>query len=324
MVGNDGPTEMFKRRHFYSHEDKLRYITDSSMTQLLLSTISINGSFMHLYSVERKTHSIFKGNYGTFSDLRLDGMAENTNLLCYTSSSIYDRAKYDGKERLNVREVGHSDNPLPKMYGTYNKMIHKEYAQRPGKLKGKKHILKDVVRGIETSDRHGIVFLLTAHGYVRLYDIETNQHLCKTKIGDENDTFFMTSVCEETGSLRGLSTEGNVYSVSINDENFTRYVLDINRDIPLSKRLVTAITKREDGCGKLLAPRQPRIINYVRTYHTSPPRPVLGGFTRCWPGSVGLGRARLGVIGLGGILSGLVGLGRSFSSSSSITTASAK
>ena len=60
----------------------------------------------------------------------------------------------------------------------------------------------------QTSQKHGVVFLITKYGYIHLYDIETGTCIYMNRIS--GDTIFVTAPHEATSGIIGVNRKGQV------------------------------------------------------------------------------------------------------------------
>nr|KAG5696086.1 hypothetical protein BaRGS_020487 [Batillaria attramentaria] len=86
---------------------------------------------------------------------------------------------------------------------------------------------------MQTSQKHGVVFLITKYGYIHLYDIETGTCIYMNRIS--GDTIFVTAPHEATSGIIGVNRKGQVLSVSVEEENIVTYITNTlqNPDLAL-------------------------------------------------------------------------------------------
>ncbi|KIH43170.1 clathrin propeller repeat-containing domain protein, partial [Ancylostoma duodenale] len=85
------------------------------------------------------------------------------------------------------------------------------------------------------SSKHGIIYLVTKHGLVHLYDMESGSRIYSNRIS--TDTVFVTCEYHATGGIMGINRKGQVLSVSIDENNMIPFVTQQLQNPDLALRL---------------------------------------------------------------------------------------
>lgn len=65
-----------------------------------------------------------------------------------------------------------------------------------------------VICRFQASSKHGIAYLVTKHGLVHLYDMESGSRIYSNRIS--TDTVFVTCEYHATGGIMGINRKGQV------------------------------------------------------------------------------------------------------------------
>lgn len=71
-----------------------------------------------------------------------------------------------------------------------------------------KYVVLILIFILQTSPKHGVVFLITKYGYIHLYDVETGTCIYMNRIS--GDTIFVTAPHEATSGIIGVNRKGQV------------------------------------------------------------------------------------------------------------------
>lgn len=61
---------------------------------------------------------------------------------------------------------------------------------------------------MQFSKKYGLLYVVTKHGYIHIYDIETGGSIFTNRIS--TDTIFVTANYEATGGIIGVNRKGQV------------------------------------------------------------------------------------------------------------------
>ncbi|KAK7088574.1 clathrin heavy chain 1 [Littorina saxatilis] len=218
MEGDSQPLKMFDRHSNLTGCQIINYRTDAKQNWLLLIGISAQQNrvvgAMQLYSVERKVSQPIEGHAAAFANFIVEGNPNPSTLFMFAV-----RGPQGGK--LHVIEVGSPP--------TGNQPFTKKAVDVFFPVEAQ----NDFPVAMQTSHKHGVVFLITKYGYIHLYDIETGTCIYMNRIS--GDTIFVTAAHEATSGIIGVNRKGQVLSVSVEEENIVPYITNTlqNPDLAL-------------------------------------------------------------------------------------------
>jgi len=231
MEGESIPQKMFDRHSSLAGTQIINYRTDPKQNWLLLVAITAQQNrvvgAMQLYSVERKVSQPIEGHAGTFAQMKLEGNAEPSNLLCFAV-----RNAQGGK--LHVVEVG----------GTATG--NQPFAKKGVDVFFPPEAQTDFPVAMQASTKYDVVYLITKFGYIHLYDLESGQCIYMNRI--TNDTIFVTAPHEPTGGILGVNRKGQVLSVTIDEDTIVSYIVNnlSNQDLALRVAFRNNLSGAED------------------------------------------------------------------------------
>ncbi|CAF3761485.1 unnamed protein product, partial [Rotaria magnacalcarata] len=207
MEGDSQPVKMFDRHQSLVGCQIINYRTDESLQWLLVIGIQAQDSRvvgrMQLYSVERKVSQPIEGHAAAFTQFKLTGNKKSSNLFSFAV-----RGPQGGK--LHIIEVG---APAPDNQPFQKKAIDVQFpAEAPN----------DFPVAMQTSSKHGVIFLVTKYGYIHMFDIESGTLIYMNRISA--DTMFVTAPYEPTSGIIAVNRKGQVLSVSVDEDNVVSYI----------------------------------------------------------------------------------------------------
>lgn len=222
LEGESPPTKMFDRHSTLAGNQIINYRADTDGKFLVLIGIAARDSrvvgSMQLYSTERKVSQPIEGHAACFLQYKMEGNPHPSNLFCFSI-----RNQTGGK--LHVIEVGtpaQGNQPFPK------KNVDVYYTAEAA---------TDFPVAMQGSGKHGIIYMVTKHGYIHLFDVETGVSIYMNRISTE--TIFVTAEYSVTGGIIGINRSGKVLSVSIDEVNMIPYVAQQIQNPDLALRLAT-------------------------------------------------------------------------------------
>ncbi|XP_022243917.1 clathrin heavy chain 1-like [Limulus polyphemus] len=231
MEGDSQPVKMFERHSSLNGCQIINYRTDHKQQWLLLIGISAQQNrvvgAMQLYSVERKVSQPIEGHAAAFSQFKLEGNPEQSNLFSFAV-----RSTQGGK--LHIIEVGQppaGNQPYPKKAVD---VFFPPEAQN------------DFPVAMQVSPKHGVIYLITKFGYIHLYDIESGICIYMNRI--TADTIFVTAPHEPSSGIIGVNRKGQVLSVSVEEESIIPYITNVlqNSDLALCMAVRNNLAGAED------------------------------------------------------------------------------
>ncbi|CAF0843469.1 unnamed protein product [Adineta ricciae] len=205
--GDSQPLKMFDRHPTLQGCQIINYRTDDSLQWLLVNGIQAQEGRvvgrMQLYSIERKVSQPIEGHAAAFTQFKLEGNKKSSTLFSFAV-----RGQQGGK--LHIIEVG---TPAPENQPFQKKAIDVQFpAEAPN----------DFPVAMQTSAKHGVIYLVTKYGYVHVFDIESGTLIYMNRISA--DTMFVTAPYEPTSGIIAVNRKGQVLSVSVDEENVVSYI----------------------------------------------------------------------------------------------------
>ncbi|CAF2640054.1 unnamed protein product [Rotaria sp. Silwood2] len=220
MEGDTQPIKMFDRHESLLGCQIINYRTDESLQWLLVNGIkAAEGRVvgrMQLYSVERKVSQPIEGHAAAFTQFKLEENKKSSKLFSFAV-----RGPQGGK--LHIIEVG---TPSPDNQPFQKKSIDVQFpAEAPN----------DFPVAMQTSAKHGVIYLVTKYGYIHIFDIESGTLIYMNRI--IADTIFVTAPYESTSGIIGVNRKGQVLSVSIDEDNVVSYIQNILGNTELAYKI---------------------------------------------------------------------------------------
>lgn len=207
MEGDSQPQKVFERHTSLNGCQIINYRTDAAQQWLLLVGISAQQSrvvgAMQLFSVERKVSQPIEGHAAAFASFKVDGNPNPSTLFVFAV-----RGANGGK--LHIIEVGAPPTG------------NQPYTKKAVDVFFPVEAQNDFPVAMQTSNKHGMVFLVTKYGYIHMYDLETGTCIYMNRISA--DTIFVTAAHEASDGIIGVNRKGQVLSVSVEEENIVQYV----------------------------------------------------------------------------------------------------
>lgn len=88
---------------------------------------------------------------------------------------------------------------------------------------------------VEISARYSVVYLLTKEGYFHLYDLESGKRVIVNQVS--NDALFLSAPHSPSSGIMAVNKRGQVFAVTINENNIIPYIMSSLQDLPLALSL---------------------------------------------------------------------------------------
>lgn len=207
LAGDSTPQKVFDRHQTLNGCQIINYRADAERQWLVLIGIAakdnrVVGS-MQLYSTERRVSQPIEGHAACFVRFKMEGNPHPSNLFVFS-------LKNDAGGKLHIIEVG---SPKQGNQPFQKKAVDVPYsADTAG----------DFPVSMQAAAKHGIVYLVTKHGFVHLYDLETGIRIYSNRIS--TDTIFVTAEYTANGGIIGINRKGQVLSVAMDEQTMIGYV----------------------------------------------------------------------------------------------------
>lgn len=159
---------------------------------------------IQLYSKDRNISQGIEGHASAFALLRLDGASSDSRLFAFANRT-------ETGAKLHIVEIDHQDgNPV--------------YQKKAVDLYCPPELANDFPVSVEVSYKYGLVYVITKHGLIHLYDLETGVCIFMNRIS--SDSIFTATSYEATSGVIAINRKGQVLSVSINEDTIVPYILN--------------------------------------------------------------------------------------------------
>lgn len=210
MEGTSQPVKMFDKDQQLSNRTIIRYCCDPQEKWCVLIGIQAEGGRvvgkMQLYSVDKKISNVKEGHAAAFCQFKQEGNPVPHNVLCFAGVDATG-----GK--INFIEP----NPDPANPVRYN-------PKQTG-IFFPPEFQSDFPLALEVNDAMGVAYMITKFGYVHIYDINSSECLYTNRISEE--PIFCTTEHTETKGIMGISKQGRVLSVSLDESNIVGHIQNV-------------------------------------------------------------------------------------------------
>ncbi|KRX18795.1 Clathrin heavy chain 1 [Trichinella nelsoni] len=216
MESESVPVKMFDRMQSLNDRRIINYKTDSKYMWLLLIGIDSRAvGNMQLYSMERRVSQVIEGHAACFINFKFGKNEEPSTLFSFAS-------RQQAFAKLHIVEVGTASGKN----ATYTKKVVDLFFPAEGQ--------HDFPIAMQGSEKHGVIFIITKCGYIHVYDVEFAVCIYMNRIS--NETIFVTTEYQLTSGILGITTKGQVLSVSIDEQNVIPYITNTLQNPDLAMR----------------------------------------------------------------------------------------
>lgn len=188
---------MFDRHSNLAGSQIINYRTDESVKWLLLIGISAQNNrvigSMQLYSVERKVSQPIEGHAAAFLQFKVENNPEPSNLFAF---AVRPAAATGNTGKLHVIEVGTPPSG------------NQPFQKKAVDIFFPPEAANDFPVAMQASEKYGVLFMITKHGYVHLYEVDSAQCIYMNRIS--SDTIFVTAPYTTTSGIIGVNRKGQV------------------------------------------------------------------------------------------------------------------
>ncbi|XP_075235071.1 clathrin heavy chain-like [Lycorma delicatula] len=221
VEGDNVPIKIFDRHVSLKGCQIINYRTDSTLKWSLLIGLSaqtnrVVGS-MQLYSSVRKCSQIIEGHAACFTGFKIDGNEQLSTLIAFINKNSNNSVK------LHIIEVG---QPVAGNRNFIKKSI--DVFTSPD-------CQNDFPVAMQISVKHALIYTITMHGYLHLFDVETGVSIYTGRISEE--TVFSTASDDVTGGIMCINKKGQVLSIGIDENTILSYLVNVLKDNDLATKI---------------------------------------------------------------------------------------
>ncbi|EGW30423.1 uncharacterized protein SPAPADRAFT_143892 [Spathaspora passalidarum NRRL Y-27907] len=219
---NDGPIRLTERHHTLSQAQIINFVAEPDLNWFAVTGIAQEdgriAGHIQLYSKTRNVSQAIEGHVCKFAQILLPGGHQPTKVFCVGNKNA------QGQGNMHIIEIDHVEgNP--------------HFQKKQVDIFFPPDAANDFPISLQTSDKYGIIYVLTKYGFIHLYDIETGSNLFVNRI-TADPVFTATSFNDGTGLLT-INKSGQVLSVEVSRDKIIPYVLEKLANVPLALSLAS-------------------------------------------------------------------------------------
>jgi clathrin heavy chain len=218
--GAGKPVKVFDRHDDLAACQIINYRADPSLTWLCLVGIAQeNGRIaghMQLYSVERKVSQPIEGHACAFASFTTDGAKAPSTMFAFAVRNATGAKVY-------LLEVSKGEGST--------------FEKKSTDLVFPPDAASDFPIGLQISEKHGIVYVLTKLGYLHLFDLGSGSLIYRNRISTE--TIFITAPHRERGGILAVNRKGQVLLITVDEQNIVPFIVNTVQNVPLAIKLAS-------------------------------------------------------------------------------------
>ncbi|CAD5215134.1 unnamed protein product [Bursaphelenchus okinawaensis] len=222
LEGQNPPVKAFDRHSNLKDCQIISYKCDHTAKLLLLQGIAVKDNrvagSMQLYSEERQLAQPIEGHASCFLQFTQEGNPHPSNLFCFA-------ARTQTNSRLHVIEVS---TPPAGNQPFNKKQVEIQFAAESA---------NDFPISMQASATHGVVFMITKHGFVQVFDVETGTSIYTLRVSSE--TIFVTAEHQSLNGFLGINRPGQVLAIGIDDQAIVSYLKNQLQNPDLALKMAT-------------------------------------------------------------------------------------
>ncbi|KAM9913562.1 hypothetical protein OXX69_001487 [Metschnikowia pulcherrima] len=217
---NAGPEKLAERHHSLGACQIINFVAEPALNWFAVTGIAQEdgriAGHTQLFCKSRGVSQAIAGHVCKFAQITLPGASAPTKVFCIGNKAA------SGQGSLHIIEIDHVDSNPP-----FSKKIVDIFFPPDA--------ANDFPISMQTSDRYGVLYVLTKYGFIHLYDIETGANLFVNRITAE-PVFTAAPYKDGTGIIT-INKQGQVLAVEVAQDRIIPYVLEKLSDVPLALAL---------------------------------------------------------------------------------------
>lgn len=242
MEGASEPSKVFDRAANLAGNQIINYRASADGKWLVLIGLAappadnpklIRGN-MQLYSVAQTRSQALEAHAASFASVDVPGRTEKAQVIAFCSKS----ANPGEQPKLNILELGAPAG-------------QPGFAKRQSDLFFPAEYADDFPVALQTSEKYGLVYIITKLGLLFVYDLYTGAAVYRNRVSQA--PIFLTSNSPSTGGFYALNRTGQVLLVNVNPQTLVPFVSTQLNNLDLA----LAIAQRGNlpGAEQLMAPK---------------------------------------------------------------------
>lgn len=161
--------------------------------------------FMQLYSVDQQKSQPLEAHAASFSTVKFAGREAPSLVICFAQKTLKDGQIVS---KLHVIELGTPPGGPPN--------------KKQAELFFPAEFADDFPVSLQTSDKYGLVYVVTKLGLLFVYDLETATAVYRNRISP--DPIFLACYSDSTGGLYAINRRGQVVLATVNEQTMVPFV----------------------------------------------------------------------------------------------------
>ncbi|KAE8723368.1 Clathrin heavy chain 1 [Hibiscus syriacus] len=214
IEGDSEPIKMFERTANLMNNQIINYKCDPSEKWLVLIGIALGAperpqlvkGNMQLFSVDQQRSQALEAHAASFAQLKVPGN-ENPSILISFATKSSNAGQITSK--LHVIELGAQPG-------------RPSFSKKQADLFFPPDFQDDFPVAMQISHKYSLIFVITKHGLLFVYDLETASALYRNRISP--DPIFLTSEATAAGGFYAINRRGQVLLATVNEATIVPFV----------------------------------------------------------------------------------------------------
>ncbi|CUS24171.1 LAQU0S14e01816g1_1 [Lachancea quebecensis] len=174
---------------------------------------------IQLFSKARGISQAIEGHVATFSTILLEGNTQPVQVFVTGNKTA------SGTGELRIIEIDHdASNPV-------------SYQKKTVDIFFPPDAVNDFPISVQVSEKYGVIYVLTKHGFIHLYELETGANLFVNRITVE--PVFTATTYNQKNGIACINRRGQVLAVEISTDQIVPYVLNKLSNVSLALKMAS-------------------------------------------------------------------------------------
>ncbi|SCU88368.1 LANO_0D01904g1_1 [Lachancea nothofagi CBS 11611] len=212
------PTRLTQRHANLNNAQIINFVANAQLDWFaVVGIIQENGRIagkIQLFSKARGISQAIEGHVATFSTILLEGNSTPVQVF------VTGNKNASGTGELRIIEIDHnSSNPV-------------SYQKKNVDIFFPPDAVNDFPISVQVSEKYGVIYVLTKHGFIHLYELETGANLFVNRITVE--PVFTATTYNQKNGIACINRKGQILAVEISKDQIVPYVLNKLSNVSLA------------------------------------------------------------------------------------------
>ncbi|CEP62929.1 clathrin heavy chain LALA0_S06e07162g [Lachancea lanzarotensis] len=217
------PTRLAQRHANLSNAQIINFVANAQLDWFaVVGIIQEDGRIagkIQLFSKARGISQAIDGHVAIFSRILLEGNSSPVQVF------VTGNKNASGSGELRIIEIDHNAvNPV-------------SYQKKNVDIFFPPDAVNDFPISVQVSEKYGVIYVLTKHGFIHLYELETGANLFVNRITVE--PVFTATTYDEKNGIACINRKGQVLAVEISKEQIVPYVLEKLSNVSLALKMAS-------------------------------------------------------------------------------------